>query len=111
MTWHTTPEARAILADCADNLAIDLLNSQIARIDAALSFMRLRRADYLPSIYNMLEGQLKRHRAKAEWYLSLPGGPGETGLGMMGKNGRGPWLDLLIERVDVFANQGRRAAA
>lgn len=84
-----------------------LLNSQIARIDAALSFMKQRQAVYLPAIYENLQAALNDHRDKALWYLEQPNSGGRTALGMMGVNGRGPLIDRTIESVDFHANRVR----
>ena len=84
-----------------------LLNSQIARIDAALSFMKQRQAVYQPSIYENLQAALNSHRDKALWYLDQPNSGGRTALGVMGVNGRGPLLDRTIESVDFHANRVR----
>lgn len=84
-----------------------LLNSQIARIDAALSFMRLRKASFRPSIFEGLERGLTNLRNIAEWYLVMPDHGGKTALGMMGANGRGPKIDDLIASVDFHANATR----
>lgn len=84
-----------------------LLNSQIARIEAALSFLQQRKAVYLPSIYENLTAALNSHRDKALWYLDQPNSGGRTALGMMGVNGRGPLLDRTIESVDFHANRVR----
>ena len=85
--------------------AQDMLNSIIARIDAALAFMKQRKAAYLPGIYQALETALNGHRNKALWYLDLPNCGGKTALGMMGRNGRGPLIDRDIASVDFHANR------
>ena len=85
--------------------AQDMLNSIIARIDAALAFMKQRKAAYLPGIYQALETALSGHRNKALWYLGLPNCGGKTALGMMGRNGRGPLIDRDIASVDFHANR------
>lgn len=87
--------------------ALLLLNSQIARIDAALAFMEQRKAVYQPSIYENLKAALNSHRNKAIWYLDQPNHGGGTALGMMGVNGRGPLLDRTISSVDFHANRVR----
>ena len=89
------------------NRAELLLNSQIARIDAALAFMEQRKAVYQPSIYDNLKAALNSHRNKALWYLDQPNHGGATALGMMGVNGRGPLLDRTISSVDFHANRAR----
>lgn len=89
------------------NRAELLLNSQIARIDAALAFMEQRKAIYQPSIYDNLKAALNSHRNKALWYLDQPNHGGATALGMMGVNGRGPLLDRTISSVDFHANRAR----
>jgi len=86
-----------------------LLNSQIARIDAALAFMEQRKAVYQPSIYENLKAALNSHRNKAPWYLDQPNSGGRTALGMMGTNGRGPLLDRTISSVKFHANRARYA--
>ena len=92
------------------NRAELLLNSQIARIDAALAFMEQRKAIYQPSIYDNLKAALNSHRNKALWYLDQPNHGGATALGMMGVNGRGPLLDRTISSVDFHANRARYVA-
>lgn len=95
-------------ADC-DRRAGEMLNSQIARIDAALDKLERNRRWIKPFTARAYYDGLVSHRAKAVWYLSQPDNGGETALGMMGPNGRGPRLDDLIRSVDTYANQ-RRAA-
>ena len=87
--------------------AQEMLNSIIARIDAALAFMKQRKAAYLPGIYQALETALNGHRNKALWYLDQPNSGGKTALGMMGRNGRGPLIDRDIASVDFHANRAR----
>ena len=84
-----------------------LLNSQIARIDSALSFMAQRKAVYLPATYKALRDNLIGVRNNALWYLDQPNNGGATAIGMMGPNGRGPKIDALIESVDRMANRAR----
>lgn len=91
----------------ADVRAGDLLNSQIALIDAALSFMDQRKAAYLPSIYAATRTQLVGLRNNATWYLSMPDNGGETAIGMMGPNGAGPLITRLIGSADFHANRVR----
>lgn len=91
----------------AERRAYDLLNGQIARIDAALDFLKSNRSRVLPSIYDGLCTQLVGHRNMAEWYLLQPGFStiAPVAIGMMGANGRGPRLDMLIESVDFHVNK------
>lgn len=84
-----------------------LLNSQIARIDAALAFMEQRKAVYLPGIYANLRDALSSHRNKALWYLDQPNSGGGTAIGMMGRNGREPLLEQTIRSVHFHANRAR----
>ncbi|RSU58041.1 hypothetical protein [Sphingobium yanoikuyae] len=87
--------------------AADLLNSQIARIDSALSFMAQRKAVYLPATYKALRDNLIGVRNNALRYLGKPDNGGDLACGMMGPNGYGPKIDALIESVDRMANRAR----
>jgi hypothetical protein len=84
-----------------------LLNGQIARIDAALSFMAQRKAVYLPATYKALRDSLIGVRNNALRYLGKSDNGGELACGMMGPNGYGPKIDALIESVDRMANRAR----
>lgn len=84
-----------------------LLNSQIAKLDEALGYLTRNKRAYLPSIYQNLRDALNSHREKALWYLGLPNHGGETALGMMGRNGRGPLIDRTISDVHFHANRAR----
>jgi len=95
----------------AERRAYDLLNEQIARIDAALDFLKLNRSKMLPSIYAGLHTQLVGLRNRAENFIVMPDHGGTTALGIMGANGCGPKITALIASVDFHANRPASIAA
>ncbi|WP_370309254.1 hypothetical protein [Sphingobium abikonense] len=89
----------------AERRAYDLLNSQIARIDAALDFLKLNRSRVLPSIFTGIHTQLVGMRNRAEGFLVMPDHGGATAIGIMGANGCGPKITALTESVDFHVNK------
>ncbi|MEW6626556.1 MAG: hypothetical protein AB1431_07190 [Pseudomonadota bacterium] len=95
----------------AERRAYDLLNEQIARIDAALEFLKLNRGRVVPGIYAGLHTQLVGLRNRAEGFLVMPDHGGATAIGFMGANGCGPKIAALIASVDFHANRPASIAA
>ncbi|MEC9017662.1 MAG: hypothetical protein VYC29_07085 [Pseudomonadota bacterium] len=89
----------------AERRAYDLLNEQIARIDAALDFLKLNRGRVVPGIYASLHTQLVGLRNRAEGFLVMPDHGGATAIGIMGTDGCGPKITALTESVDFHVNK------
>ncbi|MET0364878.1 MAG: hypothetical protein ABW169_09495 [Sphingobium sp.] len=108
MRHDPVPSPLTIAQPASDaDRAFALLNGHIARIDAALAFMRQRKASYLPSIYETLFRRLNIYRRKCDWYLTMRDSGGKAALGWMGENGHGPTIDAAIRDADFFANATR----